>query len=123
VRNFCVKQLKLLTGFPQHLKIESGEVPMQFNEAKRILKTHKNDLAMLGVNTLAIFGSVATNKSKKSSDVDILIEFDAKKGLFGFVHLKDYLQDILHCDVDLVTKKGLHPALKERILSESRKIF
>lgn len=96
---------------------------MLFNEAEKILKTHKKDLAKLGANTLAIFGSVATNQSKKKSDIDILIEFDAKKGLFGFVHLKDYLEDLLHCDVDLVTKKGLRPALKEKILSESRKIF
>lgn len=96
---------------------------MLFNEAEKILKTHKKDLSQLGVNTLAIFGSVATNQSNKKSDIDILIEFDAKKGIFGFVHLKDYLENLLHCEVDLVTKKGLHPALKERILNESRKIF
>lgn len=96
---------------------------MLFEEAKQILKSHKRSIGKLGANTLAIFGSVATNKSKKNSDVDILIEFDAKKGLFAFIHLKNYLEDILHCDVDLVTKKGLHPALKERILCEARKIF
>lgn len=96
---------------------------MLFNEAEKILMTHKRDLAKLGCNTLAIFGSVATNQSKKKSDVDILVEFDSKKGLFGFVHLKDYLEDILDCDVDLVTKKGLHPALKNGILSEAKIIF
>lgn len=96
---------------------------MLFNEAEKILKTHEKDLSNLGANTLAIFGSIARNEGRKRSDVDILIEFDAKKGLFGFVHLKDYLEAILNCDVDLVTKKGLHPCLKERILNESRKIF
>jgi len=96
---------------------------MLFNEAEKLLKSHKRDLSKMGVYTLAIFGSVASNQSKKSSDVDILIEFDAKKGLFGFVHLKDYLENLLDCDVDLVTKKGLRPALKKRVLSESRKIF
>lgn len=96
---------------------------MLFKEAEQILKNHKDDLSELGVNTLAIFGSVATDQSKKKSDIDILVEFDAKKGLFGFVNLKNYLEDILHCEVDLVTKKGLHPALKEKILCEARKIF
>jgi predicted nucleotidyltransferase len=96
---------------------------MLFEEAKEILKSHKDTISKLGANTLSIFGSVATNQSKINNDMDILIEFDAKKGLFAFVHLKDYLEDILHCDVDLVTKKGLHPALKERILREARKIF
>lgn len=96
---------------------------MLFKEAQHILKSHKKSLSNLGANTLAIFGSVAKDQSKKNSDIDILIEFDAKKGLFGFVNLKNYLEDILHSNVDLVTKKGLHPALKERILSEARKIF
>jgi uncharacterized protein len=105
------------------MKIGSGGMFMLFIEAEKILKTHKKDLSNLGANSLAIFGSIARNEGKKRSDVDILIEFDAKKGLFGFVHLKGYLEDLLHCDVDLVTKKGLRPALKERILSESRKIF
>lgn len=100
-----------------------GFIAILFEDAKQILNSHKKSLSKLGANTLAIFGSVATNQSKKNSDVDILIEFDAKKGLFGFVHLKDYLEDILDCDVDLVTKKGLHPALKERILYEAKQIY
>jgi len=40
---------------------------MLFNEAEKILKTHKKDLSNLGVNTLAIFGSLARNEGKKSS--------------------------------------------------------
>ncbi len=96
---------------------------MLFYEAEKILKTHKNDLSNLGANRLAIFGSVARNEGKKSSDVDILVDFDAKKGLFGFADLKFYLEDILHCDVDLVSKRALHPALKKRIISEAKQIF
>ena len=95
----------------------------RFVKAKTVLESHRKQLARLGTRHLAIFGSTARNEATKASDIDILVDFDAKKGLFGFVHLKDYLEDLLHCDVDLVTKKGLHPALKERILSESRKIF
>lgn len=96
---------------------------MLFNEAEKILKIHKQDLSDLGANSLAIFGSIAKNESNKSSDVDILVDFDAKMGLFGFADLKFYLEDILHCDVDLVSKRALHPALKKRILNEARQIF
>lgn len=96
---------------------------MLFAEARQILKSHQDDLSKLGVGSLAIFGSVATNRTTKKSDVDILVEFDPKMGLFGFVHLKNYLEDILDCEVDLVTKKGLHPILKKQILCESRKIL
>lgn len=96
---------------------------MQFNEAEYILKAHKKDLFNFGVSKLAIFGSSAKNKAGKDSDIDILVDFDSKKGFFVFVDLKEYLENILHCHVDLVTKKGLHPALKERILSEAKQIF
>lgn len=96
---------------------------MQSKPAIKILKNHKNDLYMHGVRSLSIFGSVATNKSKEKSDVDILIDFDSKKGLLAFISLKKYLEEILNCKVDLVTKNALHPALKSRILSEAMDVF
>jgi predicted nucleotidyltransferase len=37
--------------------------------------------------------------------------------------LKNYLEELLHCDVDLVTKEALHPALKKRILYEAKRVF
>ncbi len=96
---------------------------MLLKEAKKILNGHKKDLVRLGVRALALFGSVAKNKASTKSDVDILVDFDAKKGLFGFMNLKNYLEELLHCDVDLVTKNALHPALKKRILNEAKNIF
>lgn len=96
---------------------------MLFIEAKKILKNHQKRLANLGVYSLSVFGSIARNQGKKKSDVDILVDFDATLGLFGFIDLKDYLEDILHCKVDLVTKEALHPALKENILREVRQVF
>lgn len=72
---------------------------------------------------MAIFGSLARNEATDDSDIDILVDFDSKKGLFGFADLKLYLEEILGCRVDLVTKRALHPALKMRILNESKEIF
>lgn len=96
---------------------------MQLKEAKKLLNQHKNDLTQLGVLTLALFGSVARNEGTKGSDVDILIDFDAKKGIFAFVDLKHYLESLLKCEVDLVTKNALHPALKKKILQEAKHVF
>ena len=89
----------------------------------KILNHHRTDLSLQGVRSLAIFGSVARNESTAKSDIDILIDFDAKKGLFAFVGLKNYLENILHCEVDLVTKNALHPALKTQILREAKHVF
>jgi predicted nucleotidyltransferase len=93
------------------------------NEAKKILCKNKKELSKLGVRTLSLFGSVAKNKASAKSDIDILIDFDSKKGLFGFMGLKNYLEELLHCDVDLVTKSALHPALRKRILDEAKNVF
>lgn len=96
---------------------------MQFNEVEKNLNRHKKDLARLGVRRLSLFGSIIRNERKASSDIDILVDFDSKMGLFVFVDLKTYLESLLKCEVDLVTKNALHPALKKRILEEARDVF
>ena len=96
---------------------------MLLNTVVKILKSHQEDLLNQGVRKLSIFGSVARNESSKESDVDILIDFDSKRGLFAFVGLKSYMESILHCEVDLVTKNALHPALKSRILRDAKNVF
>ena len=96
---------------------------IQYNKAKDLIIAHRDHLSQLGTRHLAIFGSTARNEARKSSDIDILVDFDAKKGLFAFVDLKFYLEDLLKCEVDLVSKRALHPALKKRILNEPRQIF
>ncbi len=96
---------------------------MLLKSSTKILKKHQKELAKQGVRALAIFGSVARNKGTAKSDVDILIDFDSKRGLFAFVGLKIYLENILDCEVDLVTKNALHPALKPQILREAKHVF
>lgn len=96
---------------------------MLFKEAREILKNHKKSLIKLGVKALSLFGSVARDEGSAKSDIDILVEFDSKKGIFGFINLKNYLESLLDCGVDLVTKSALHPALKKRILQEAKHVF
>ncbi len=96
---------------------------MLFSEAVKVLARHKKDLVQRGVRKLAIFGSVARDEAKKRSDVDILVDYDAKYGLFAFVDLKMYLENLLRCDVDLVSKSALHPALRKKILQEAKDVF
>lgn len=96
---------------------------MQFNKIRKVLTAHKEQLANLGMRHLSIFGSASRNEAKASSDIDILVDFDAKKGIFVFADLKFYLEEILQADVDLVSTRALHPALKRRILNEAKQIF
>jgi predicted nucleotidyltransferase len=40
-------------------------------------------------------------------------------GLFTFIELKDYLEEILNCSVDLGTPQSLRPYLKDIVLREA----
>lgn len=70
------------------------------------------------IKEIGIFGSYVRGEQNKTSDVDILVEFEKPVGLFEFIGLKNHLSDLLRINVDLVMKKGLKPRIEERILKE-----
>lgn len=80
----------------------------------KILK--KNHIKRAG-----IFGSYAKGKQKKNSDVDILIEFDGS--LLKLVRIERELENKIKIRVDLLTYRGIHPLLKNRILKEEIRII
>lgn len=82
------------------------------------LKPYREELEALHVRSLSLFGSVARDEAGPDSDVDLLVDFDAPVGLFEFLELKERLEEILGTHVDLVTRNGLKPQLRERILRE-----
>ncbi len=70
------------------------------------------------VKTLGLFGSYVHGGHRKTSDLDVLVEFDRAPTLFEFVELQEYLSTALGIKVDLVMKTALRPAIGERILAE-----
>lgn len=89
---------------------------------KQIIKQLNLELPKLNqeyhVKKLGIFGSVARGDAKKSSDVDLLVEFSSPIGFFEFIRLENHLSKKLRRKVDLTTKRALKSAIKESILSE-----
>lgn len=55
---------------------------------------------------MGLFGSYARNENNETSDVDILVEFNAPVG-FAFIDLAIELEKLLHKKVDLVSKNGV----------------
>jgi len=92
---------------------------MTRDEVLRILREHREDLTRLGVKSLALFGSAARDKAGEASDVDLLVEFDRPVGLFEFIHVKELLERVLDCPVDLVTPDALKRQLRDQILQEA----
>ena len=88
-------------------------------ELKKILQEHKYELeSKYGVTEIGVFGSYSKKQETKTSDLDILIDFQKAVDLLTFVHIKNYLSDLLKINVDLVMKKALKPKIGERILKE-----
>jgi predicted nucleotidyltransferase len=92
---------------------------MKRAEVIRILSERHTELhTAYAVKTLALFGSVARDAARPDSDVDLLVEFSHPVGLFEFIGLKQYLESLLNCTVDLGTVASLKPCLKEHVLQE-----
>lgn len=88
-------------------------------EVLRILGLHKNEFASrYGVTKLGIFGSMARDEAAKVNDVDVVVEMK-KPDLFYMVHIKEELEEALHCPVDIVHyRKRMNEFLKKRINRE-----
>jgi len=71
------------------------------------------------VKNLEVFGSYIHGEQKKSSDLDILVEFSKTIDLFKYIELENYLSEKLGVKVDLVMKDTLKPRIKDRILNEA----
>ena len=92
-----------------------------FKEIKNILVKHKDELRQeYSIKEIGIFGSYIRDEQRKMSDVDILIEFseEAKISLLDFIHIENYISDLLGVKVDLVEKSALKPRIGRHILKE-----
>lgn len=77
-----------------------------------------------GVAELSVFGSVARGTATESSDVDLLYVMAPGRALgFAINRLEDELSELFSRRVDLVSRRSLHRALRERVLAEARTIY
>jgi predicted nucleotidyltransferase len=88
-------------------------------QIEQALRAHKSELAeKYKVKEIGVFGSYVRGEEKKTSDVDILVEFEETPDLFKFIELERYLESILGIKVDLVRRNALREELKDAILAE-----
>ncbi len=86
-----------------------------------ILKKHNADLRnKFKVKEIGVFGSYVRGEQKKSSDVDILVEFEPGQKTFDrYMELKFFLEEIFGLKVDLVIKTAIRDEIRRSILSEA----
>jgi len=72
-----------------------------------------------GAKNIRVFGSVARGESRPESDLDLLVEFENGRSLFDLGGLIADLEDLFGCKVDVVSKNGLRPRFRDRLIKEA----
>ena len=87
------------------------------------LRTKREEIlemaAKYGAYNVRVFGSVARGEADSDSDVDFLVEMESGRSLLDLDGLLMELQELLGCQVDIVTEKGLRRRIRDRVLNEA----
>lgn len=93
-------------------------------EAIERLTAAESEIRGLGVERLALFGSVVRGEARPDSDVDILVQFSPGTKTFeAFLALSDLLEARLERRVEVVTTEALSPFLGPHILAEAEDVL
>ena len=92
-------------------------------QVEELLKEKRADILRLaahhGASNVRIFGSVARGEARPDSDIDFLVRLEDRRSLLDLVALWQDLEDLLGCEVDVVTERGLKERMRERVLREA----
>ena len=72
-----------------------------------------------GARDLRLFGSVSRGEATARSDIDLLINLEPGRTLLDIVAIKQDLEDLLGCKVDVVTEDAVSQYIREQILKDA----
>jgi predicted nucleotidyltransferase len=100
-------------------------MPPGKQEVRAGLAALEKPLRERGITSLALFGSVVHGDARPDSDIDVLIDIDpaARFSLVDLVSVKNFLEERLGREVDVVTRHGIDPAIRERVVREAESVF
>ncbi len=75
--------------------------------------------ARYGASRIRVFGSVSRGDALTSSDVDLLVHLNDEATLLDQIGLKNDLEDLLGCNVDVVDNDAVAPAIRDDIMAEA----
>ena len=79
----------------------------------------QQQLVLLGVRSIGLFGSFVRGEQTDSSDIDLLVEFFPEKHLFdNFMDVAFFLENLLGRKVEIATPEALSPHIRPHILRE-----
>ena len=93
-----------------------GEIHIDQQKKKEIIAVARAH----GLINVRVFGSVARGEETDQSDIDLLVDLEKGRTLLDLGGALVEIQDLLGRKVDIVTERGLHWYLREKILQEAR---
>jgi predicted nucleotidyltransferase len=88
-----------------------------------LLKDRRNDILRLaekyGASNVRVFGSVARGEARPDSDVDLLVRFKPDYRLWDKIGLKQDLEELLGCKVDVVHDQFIREEIAPDILKDA----
>ena len=91
---------------------------MSRDEILKRLEENREAIRSYGVRRLGLFGSFARGEATETSDLDFVVEFE-KKSFDAYMDLKEFLEALFKCRVDLVLTDAIKPRLQATILGEA----
>ena len=88
-------------------------------------KSFAGAIKALGATSLYLFGSSARDEAGAASDIHLFLDYDPR-GRFNALDLvaaKRLLEQRLGVEVDLTTRKGVHPLIRKKIEAEATQVF
>jgi predicted nucleotidyltransferase len=85
-----------------------------YDRREEILKV----AASHGATDVRLFGSRARGEAGVASDDDLLVRLGPGRTLLDLVAIKQDLEDLLDCSVDVVTEEPISPYIRPQVLKE-----
>lgn len=90
---------------------------MRRDDVINILEKNRESIRGFGVRSIGLFGSCARGEEGEASDLDFLVELNDRT-FDAYMGLKEFLEVLFGCRVDLVLENTIKPRLREYIMKE-----
>ncbi len=75
-----------------------------------------------GASNLRVYGSIAKGNKHSGSDLDLLVDLSPDQSLLDLISLRQELEDLLGCSVDVSEAESLHLLIRSEILQQAREL-
>jgi len=90
---------------------------MKQDEVIKALEKNREAIKDFGVRSIGLFGSCARGEEAATSDLDFIVELE-EKTFDAYMGLREFLEGLFGCRVDLVLEDAIKPRLRESIMKE-----